>query len=253
MTENILEIKNLHVKVGDKDILKGINLEIKEGEIHALMGPNGSGKTTLSFTLMGHPNYKVTGGEILLNGINITNLKVDERARLGLFLGFQYPSEVSGVSISQFLRQAHTITNKEKLSFTEFNKIVKEKMSQLDMDTKFVGRYLNEGFSGGEKKRNEILQMSILKPQIAILDEPDSGTDVDALKLISQGINDVVRENKTGILLITHYNRILSYVKPDFVHIIQDGKIIMSGDFNLAHEIEEKGYEKLVEGKTNDN
>ena len=243
--ENILEIKNLHVQVGDKEIIKGINLEIKEGEVHALMGPNGSGKTSLSFALMGHPNYKITEGEILLNGKDITKLKVDERARLGLFLGFQYPSEVSGVSIAQFLRQAHGITNKKKLSFTEFNTIIREKMSQLNMDTKFVGRYLNEGFSGGEKKRNEILQMSILKPQIAILDEPDSGTDVDALKLISLGINEILKENKTGILLITHYNRILSYVKPDYVHIIQEGKIIMSGDFNLAHEIENKGYETI--------
>ncbi len=242
----MLEIKDLHISVENKEILKGINIKINPGEIHALMGPNGSGKTSLSYTIMGHPKYKITKGQILFNEKDITKLRVDERARLGLFLGFQYPLELSGVSIPQFLKQACSSYNKENLSFIEFNNKLKEKMKELNINQTFINRYLNEGFSGGEKKRNEILQMTMLKPSIAILDEPDSGTDIDALKIISEGINKSLKENKTGILLITHYNRILNYIKPDFVHIINDGKIVLSGDFSLANEIETKGYEKII-------
>ena len=194
---------------------------------------------------MGNPKYKITKGTIKFNNKDILNLKVDERARLGIFLGFQYPSELSGVTITQFLKQAYSNLDKN-ISFLDFNNILKEKMKELNIDYSFIKRNLNEGFSGGEKKKNEILQMNILKPKIAILDEPDSGTDVDALKLIANGINKTVNENNTGILLITHYNRILEYVKPDFVHIIHNGKIILSGDLSLAHQIEEEGYEKII-------
>jgi|SRR3989344_1460805 len=240
---NTLEIKDLYVSIDDKEIIKGLNLIIKSNEVHALMGPNGSGKTSLSNVIMGHKKYKITKGNILFNNKDITNLSTHERAKLGLFLAFQYPSEVSGVSTTQFLKQAYSSVKKDNLSFNDFNVLVKEKMKLLNMES-FTGRYLNEGFSGGEKKRNEILQMAVLQPNIAILDEPDSGTDIDALKVISDGINEVAKSG-TGILLITHYNRILNYIKPDFVHIISDGKIILSGDFSLAEELESKGYENI--------
>ncbi len=241
---NTLEIKDLHVTIEGKEIIKGLNLVIKSNEVHALMGPNGSGKTSLSNVIMGHSKYKITKGEILFNNQDIINLKTDERAKLGLFLAFQYPSEVSGVSTTQLLKQAYSSIKKYNMEFNVFNNIVKEKMKLLNMES-FTGRYLNEGFSGGEKKRNEILQMAVLQPNIAILDEPDSGTDIDALKVISDGINKIAKTG-TGILLITHYNRILNYVKPDFVHVISDGKIILSGDFSLAQELESKGYEDIV-------
>ncbi len=240
-----LEIQNLNASVESKEILKDLSIKINPGEVHALMGPNGSGKTSLSLTIMGHPKYKINKGKILFNNKDITNLSVDERSRLGIFLAFQYPSEISGITITQFLKQAHSKSNKD-VSFLEFNNLIKEKMKELNIDPSFATRYLNEGFSGGEKKKNEILQMIMLKPKIAILDEPDSGADVDALKLIAEGINFAKKENNTGILLITHYNRILNYVKPDFVHIIHNGKIVMSGDFRLAAEIENKGYEEVI-------
>ena len=251
-----LVIKNLHVEIEGKEIVKGVNLTIKEGEIHALMGPNGSGKTSMAYVLMGHPKYKVTKGEILFNGQNISSLSPDKRAKLGLFLGFQYPVEVSGVSLSNFLRTVYMSNNGQKkkdvgeevLSVLEFREFLKQKLKELQMDESFANRYLNEGFSGGEKKRAEVLQMSILKPKIAIIDEADSGADVDALKVIANGISNVNKVDNTGILLITHYNRILHLLAPHYVHVMINGKIVKSGDKSLAEEIEENGYEVLRAG-----
>ncbi|MBI1978953.1 MAG: Fe-S cluster assembly ATPase SufC [Candidatus Aenigmarchaeota archaeon] len=245
MTE--LEIKDLHVSVAGKKILNGVNLKIKQGELHALMGPNGSGKSTLSYALMGHPKYKIEGGEILIDGEGITQLKPDKRAKLGLFLGFQYPVEVPGVTLKNFMWKTYKSMNNGNSSFVEFNEMFSEKLESLGMDKSFATRYLNEGFSGGEKKRAEVLQLSVLKPKIAICDEIDSGTDVDALKIVANGLKKAVEEN-TGILLITHYQRILNHVKPDFVHVLIDGRIVKSGDYNLAKEIEEKGYEAIANG-----
>ena len=246
-----LEIKDLHVSVEGKEILKGLNLTVKEGEIHAIMGPNGSGKSTLAYTIMGHPKYKVERGEILLNGENVLLLSPDKRAKLGLFLGFQYPMEVTGVTLFNFLKTAYNSLKSngqkkgEVLSALDFKKMLEEKMKFLKMDQEFMKRYLNDGFSGGEKKRCEILQLAVLEPKIAVLDETDSGTDVDALKIISEGINNITQSQNTGVLLITHYNRILQYVKPHFVHVLIDGKIAKSGDQNLAAIVEESGYENL--------
>ena len=238
----MLEIRDVHVSIEGKEILKGVSLEVKRGEVHALMGPNGSGKSTLSFVLMGHPKYKVTKGEIFFEGKDITDATADERARMGLFLGFQYPTEISGVSLFNFLKTAYNSSREEKVSSMEFREMMKDKMDLLGVHEDFVKRYLNEGFSGGEKKRGEILQMAVLEPKVMVLDETDSGLDVDSLKIVSNGINKVASK-ENGILLITHYQRILKYIKPDFVHVMIDGRIAKSGDHRLAQELEDKGYD----------
>jgi Fe-S cluster assembly ATP-binding protein len=243
---NTLEIKNLHVEVSGKEILKGIDLTVRQGEIHALMGPNGSGKSTLSYAIMGHPKYSITKGEILFNGKDITGMKPNERAKLGLFLSFQYPMEVAGVHLNNFLRLASQSIHGQKENkvehIIEFRRQLKEKMEMLKMDESFASRYLNDGFSGGEKKRAEILQMAMLKPKIAILDETDSGLDIDALKAVATGINTVAGQNNIGILLITHYQRILDFITPDFVHVVVDGKIVKSGRHELVSRLEKEGY-----------
>lgn len=240
----MLEIKNLHVSTDNKEILKGLDLKINKGEIHAIMGPNGSGKSSLSLALMGHPRYQVNQGSIKVDGKEITSLTPDKRAKLGLFLAMQYPVAVPGVSVFNLLRSANKNLEVEKIPALEFQNKVKSKMKELKMDENFLSRSINDGFSGGEKKKAEILQLAILKPKYAILDETDSGLDVDALKTVSAGINSVVGKD-IGILLITHYQRILKYIKPDFVHILVDGKIVRSGDFKLAEQIEEKGYAEI--------
>lgn len=248
-----LEIRNLHAQVlptdeaGEpKPILKGVNLTIKSGETHAVMGPNGSGKSTLSYTIAGHPRYEVTEGEILLDGENVLEMEVDERARAGLFLAMQYPTEVTGVSMSNFLRTAATAVRGEAPKLRHWVKEVREAMSDLEIDPSFSERSVNEGFSGGEKKRHEILQLDLLKPKFAVLDETDSGLDVDALRVVSDGINRYQDENDGGILIITHYKRILNYVHPDHVHVFADGRIVQSGGPELADELEEHGYERFV-------
>lgn len=244
----MLEIIDLHASINGKEILKGVNLKISPGEVHAIMGPNGSGKSTLSFVLMGHPRYEMTKGKILFNGKPISDLSPNERAKLGMFLGFQYPTEIPGVSLFNFLKTAYNSVNEEngKVSSMEFREILHEKMKMLGVEEAFINRYLNEGFSGGEKKRGEILQMAILNPKLAILDETDSGLDIDSLKVVADGINKVSgKEN--GILLITHYQRILRYIKPKFVHVMMDGKIVLSGGKELAEELEEKGYNIVKE------
>ena len=248
-----LEIRNLHAQVlpndeaGEpKQILKGVDLTIKSGETHAVMGPNGSGKSTLSYTIAGHPRYEVTEGEILLDGENVLEMSVDERARAGLFLAMQYPTEVTGVSMSNFLRTAATAVRGEAPKLRHWVKEVREAMTDLDIDPSFSERSVNEGFSGGEKKRHEILQLDLLKPKFAILDETDSGLDVDALRVVSDGINRYQDDNDGGILIITHYKRILNYVRPDYVHVFADGRIVQSGGPELADELEEHGYERFV-------
>jgi Fe-S cluster assembly ATP-binding protein len=248
-----LIIKDLHVAVEGKEILKGINLTIRKGEVHAIMGPNGSGKSTLAYALMGHPKYKVTGGEIIFRGQSILELEAEERARLGIFLAFQYPTAIPGVSLGNFLRLATNSVRtgrngngaQKPLSVSEFQKILREKMEILKMDRSFASRYVNDGFSGGEKKRAEILQMALLEPQMAILDETDSGLDIDALRIVSEGVNTLSGPN-VGILVITHYQRILNYIKPQFVHVLAYGQIIRSGGADLALELEEKGYDWLL-------
>ena len=245
-----LEVKNLKVKIEDKEIVKGINLTIEKGEIVALMGPNGSGKSTLAYALMGHPRYEITSDKIILKGEDVTNISPDERAKKGLFLSFQYPQEIAGVSVSNFLRTAlnakREASGEKPISVMDFHKLLQEKMKLLKIDKSFALRYLNEGFSGGEKKRMEILQMSVLEPKIGILDEADSGLDVDALKTVANGINKI-RGSEMGILLITHYQRILNYITPDKVHIMMDGKIVKSDDKKLALKVEKKGYEWIKE------
>jgi Fe-S cluster assembly ATP-binding protein len=242
---NTLEIKNLHVKIEDKEILKGVNLTVRKGEVHALMGPNGSGKSTLSNTIMGHPKYEVTAGEILMNGENILEMETDERARKGLFLAFQYPCEVPGVRTANFLRQAVNARLGRELDVMEFYDKLEEKMKHLEMNESFMKRYLNEGFSGGEKKRNEILQMMMLEPAFAVMDETDSGLDIDALKVVSEGVNKL-RGPNLGVLIITHYERILRYVQPDFVHILVSGKVVKSGGRDLAAHLEKHGYDWIT-------
>lgn len=240
-----LEIHNLHIAVDADKIVNGVSLEIKHGEVHAIMGPNGSGKSTFANTLMGHPKYQVTQGSVVVDGTDITELAPDERAKLGLFLSMQYAPEIPGVTVTNFLRLAvEAKTGKKQNPLTFFGEL-KEKMNELKIDTEFAKRYLNVGFSGGEKKRLEVLQLSMLNPTYAILDETDSGLDVDALKIVSEGITNFASDKK-GILLITHYNRILEYVKPDYVHIMHDGRIIKSGGAELAHVVEEKGYDQFL-------
>jgi len=247
-----LEIKNLHVSIADKEILQGVNLTVKQGEIHAIMGPNGTGKSTLAYTLMGHPNYKVTKGEVIFKNQNILELEADERSRLGIFLAFQYPVAIPGVTVANFLRTAlnarRRAANKEDkgIPIPEFRKMLKEQMELLKMDQAFAGRYLNDGFSGGEKKRAEILQMATLKPEMAILDETDSGLDIDALRVVSEGVNVLTGPN-LGMLVITHYQRLLNYIKPQFVHVMMGGRIVESGGPDLALSLEERGYDWIRE------
>lgn len=248
-----LEIKNLHAQVlpndenGEpKEILKGVNLTINSGETHAVMGPNGSGKSTLSYVIAGHPKYEVTEGEILLDGENILEMEVDERARAGLFLAMQYPTEVPGVKMAQFMRSAVTAVRGEAPKLREWNKVLTEAREKLSIDKSFAHRAVNEGFSGGEKKRHEVMQLDLLKPKFAIMDETDSGLDVDALRVVSEGINRFQEETNGGILMITHYKRILNYVKPDFVHVFANGQVIKTGGAELADQLEESGYDQFV-------
>ena len=247
-----LEIKNLHVSIQGKPILMGVNLTIEQGQVHAIMGPNGTGKSTLSYTLLGHPAYEVTKGEMTFNGQKINDLAVDERSRLGLFLAFQYPIAIPGVTLANFVRTAmnshrRALDPEDKgIPIPEFRKLLKQKMQLLEMDSSFAGRYLNDGFSGGEKKRAEILQLAALEPAIAILDETDSGLDIDALRIVAEGVN-TLRGPHLGILIITHYQRILNYVKPDFVHVMMGGKIIETGGAELALQLEDNGYDWIRE------
>lgn len=245
-----LEIRNLHVSViteqGNKQILNGIDLTVKSGEIHAIMGPNGSGKSTLAYSVAGHPKYEITKGEILLDGESVLEMSVDERARAGLFLAMQYPVEVPGVSVSNFLRTAKTAISGEAPKLRDWVGELKTAMGNLRMDSDFTERNVNEGFSGGEKKRHEILQLELLKPKIAILDETDSGLDVDALRIVSEGVNRAHANNDLGVLLITHYTRILNYIKPDFVHVFVNGKLAEQGGAELAARLENEGYDRYL-------
>ena len=242
-----LEIQNLHVRTEDREILHGVNLTVKRGETHALMGPNGSGKSTLAYSLAGHPKYTITSGTVTLDGEDVLAMKVDERARAGLFLAMQYPVEVPGVSVSNFLRTAKTAIDGEAPKLRTWVKDMKDAMGQLRMDPAFAERNVNEGFSGGEKKRHEILQLELLRPQIAILDETDSGLDVDALKIVSEGVNRAKAETDLGVLLITHYTRILRYIHPDFVHVMIGGRIVQEGGPELADRLEDEGYDRYLE------
>lgn len=259
------EIRDLHVKIADTDreILKGLSLKINPGEIHAIMGPNGSGKSTLAYALMGHPGYEVTGGEVIFKGQNILEMEADERSRAGIFLAFQYPVAIPGVTVANFLRTAINARIKAEAAARNggvlppdvkgvpipiFTKQLREALQMLKVDNSFAGRYLNDGFSGGEKKRAEILQMAMLKPELAILDETDSGLDIDALRIVSEGVNTLHRNNpQMGVLVITHYQRLLNYIKPQFVHVLIDGRIVESGGPELALHLEEKGYDWLKE------
>lgn len=247
-----LEIRDLRVNVEDKPILKGVNLTVNQGETHALMGPNGSGKSTLANTLMGHPSYEVIGGQILFNGVDITEMEPDQRSQLGLFLAFQYPVAIPGVTLANFLRHAINAHRKahnpedKGMPIPEFRRLLKSKMALLNMDESFAGRYLNDGFSGGEKKRAEILQLATLEPKIAVLDETDSGLDIDALRVVAEGVEKLVGP-ELGVLVITHYQRILNYIKPEFVHIMLDGQIVETSGADLALHLEEHGYDWLRE------
>jgi Fe-S cluster assembly ATP-binding protein len=249
-----LSIKDLRVSVEDKPILKGLNLEINQGEIHAIMGPNGSGKSTMAYALAGHPKYEVEGGEVWMDGVNLLELAPDERAKMGLFLAFQYPTSIPGISMANFLRSAVNAVKggdegngngNKGIPIVQFRKMLNEKMDLLKIDKSFARRYLNEGFSGGEKKRAEILQMAMLQPKFAILDETDSGLDIDALRVVSEGVNALVGPER-GFIIITHYQRILNYIKPDFVHVMYGGQIVEAGGPELATALEEKGYDYLV-------
>ncbi|MEM0201396.1 MAG: Fe-S cluster assembly ATPase SufC [Candidatus Micrarchaeaceae archaeon] len=237
-----LEIKNLHVEIEGKEVVKGVNLTINEGEMHVIMGPNGSGKTTLAKTIMGHPQLKITKGEILLDGININELKPNERAKLGIFLQFQNPIEIEGLGLLNFLNTARGAITEKPLQFKEFMSEIKNTSKDLALKEELIGRSLNFGFSGGEKKKTEILQMHLLKPKLAILDEPDSGLDIDALKVVAKNVDQMQKERKMSLLVITHYSRILNYMEPQFIHVMRDGNIIKEGGKELINEIEEKGY-----------
>jgi Fe-S cluster assembly ATP-binding protein len=245
-----LEIRNLHVEVEDKEILRGVDLDVSQGEIHALMGPNGSGKSTLANTITGHPSYVITEGKILFRGKDATEMEPDERARLGLFMAFQYPSAIPGVSVVNFLRTAINAQRKAReedpINLKDFRKQLEQKMDLLKVDREFTRRYLNDGFSGGEKKRCEILQMSILEPVVAVMDETDSGLDIDALRTVAEAVN-AMRGPELGVLIITHYQRILSYIEPDFIHIMLDGRIVEEGGAELANQLEQKGYDWVRE------
>ena len=254
----VLEIKDLHVSREGKEILKGVNLKTGPGQVHAIMGPNGSGKSTLAYTLLGHPKYEVTKGDILLDGESILKLKADQRAKKGLFLGFQYPTEVSGVGYSHFLRTSYNALSKALqgedrevfITVREFQKYLKDNLKQVGLSDEFLSRYLNEGFSGGEKKRSEVLQMAVLKPTISILDEPDSGLDIDAVQSVAKAISEVSTKDAT-VIIITHYARILKFLKKlDFVHVFANGKILKSGDASLADELEKKGYDWIIKGQS---
>ncbi|PRO65547.1 Fe-S cluster assembly ATPase SufC [Alkalicoccus urumqiensis] len=248
MTKPSLSVKDLHVSIDNTEILKGFGIDVKGGEIHAIMGPNGTGKSTLASALMGHPNYEVTSGEAALNGEDLFEMEVDERARAGLFLAMQYPSEVSGVTNADFIRSAMNAekSEEEQVSLMQFIRKMDEKMGTLEIDQSFQHRYLNEGFSGGEKKRNEILQLLMLEPRIAILDEIDSGLDIDALKVVAKGINQL-RSDDFGCMIITHYQRLLNYIQPDYVHVMMQGRIVKSGGPELAQKLEENGYDWIKE------
>lgn len=246
----MLVIKNLHATIDDKPVLRGLNLHVNAGEVHAIMGPNGSGKSTLVKIIAGHPSYEVTDGEIMYNGVNLLELEPEERAQMGVFMAFQYPVEIPGVSNMSFLRQSVNAVRKansiEELDPIEFDDFVREKMKLVEMDDEFLHRSVNTGFSGGEKKRNEILQMAVLEPKLSLLDETDSGLDIDALRIVAKGINELSNENN-AVLMVTHYQRLLNYVVPDKVHVLVDGKIVKSGGKELALELEEKGYEWVEE------
>jgi Fe-S cluster assembly ATP-binding protein len=246
MAAPYLKIEDLHVSIDGKEIVKGLNLEINGGEIHAIMGPNGTGKSTLASAIMGHPKYEVTKGKVLYNGQDVLEMEVDERARAGLYLAMQYPSEITGVTNSDFLRSAINARRGEgnEINLMKFIKKLDEKMDLLDIDKSFATRYLNEGFSGGEKKRNEILQLMVLEPDIAILDEIDSGLDIDALKVVAKGVNEM-RSPEFGCLIITHYQRLLNYIKPDKVHVMMQGQIVKTGGPELAEQLEAEGYDGL--------
>ena len=254
---SVLEIDNLHVSVDNNEILRGVNLTIKQGETHALMGPNGSGKSTLAYALMGHPGYDITDGQVIFKGVDLLELSSDERARMGLFLAFQYPVAIPGVTVANFLRTAINSRRKAEneedrgIPIREFRSLLKKKMASLDMSQEVAGRYLNDGFSGGEKKRAEILQLATLEPEIAILDETDSGLDIDALKIVADGVNQLVGPN-LGVLVITHYQRVLQYIQPQQVHVMFEGRIVESGGADLALQLESQGYEwvRAAHGKT---
>ncbi len=250
----VLTIQNLHVAIDGKEIIRGVDLTIRQGEIHALMGPNGSGKSTLSYALMGHPRYEVTEGSVTLDGRDLLAMEADERAKAGLFLAFQYPTSIPGVSVANFLR--HAVTNvrnpdrkegEDLIPMRDFRKELREQMDDLGVDQEFARRYLNEGFSGGEKKRAEILQMAMLRPAFAVLDETDSGLDIDAVRIVSEGVNRVAARHGTGVLVITHYERILTYIKPQFIHILFGGRIVENGGPELVKQLESQGYDWVRE------
>jgi len=247
-----LRIENLYVTIDNSQILKGFNLIVRQGEVHAIMGPNGTGKSTLAYTVMGHPKYEVTQGDILIDSKSVMNMAPDERSRTGIFLAFQYPVSIPGVTVANFLRTAlnarrrHADPPQDGISVLDFRKLLKSKMDLLEMDYSFGGRYLNEGFSGGEKKRTEVLQLAVLEPAFAILDETDSGLDIDAIRIVSEGVN-TLRGPEMGVMVITHYQRILNYIQPDFVHVMYDGRIVESGSKELALQLEQEGYDWVRE------